>query len=105
MLYSFSRLKLRSCTFKELPVILAACCQVDDSSPYFDNLRRYLVPVTSEERLAEMISNFDCQIEDAIVSLKTKRATLQRSSERRFDYEIDCIKSRLFEKANKLEVP
>ncbi len=95
MLYSFNRRKLGRLPMRELPVVIAACCQIDDSSPWFSYLRPYLVPATSEDRLVEFISDFNLRHESAVANLKVKRLELQRKSERLFDNRINTVQHRI----------
>lgn len=84
MLHPFSPHKLAKCPLRLLPYLLAACCKVDDTSPYFDRLRPYLLPETPEDRLAELLHSYDLLCESRIASVRVRRAELQRRADRRF---------------------
>ena len=95
MLYSFNRRKLGTLPMKEVPTVIAACCQIEDSSPWFDHFRRYLIPATPEERLAELISDFELQLAGIEYEFRAKSLELKRQAVVRFDRNMDAVARKL----------
>ena len=95
MLYSFNRRKLGALPTQEVPTLIAACCQIEDSSPWFDHFRRYLIPLTPEERLAELISDFELQLAGIEYRFRAKSLELKKKAVFRFDRNMDAVARRL----------
>ena len=83
MKYKLNRQKFGKAPMSILPVLLA-CLEYDSTSPYFEQVRRYMRPNTPEERWAELEAD-----------VKKAYANVEATQTASFNQKIDQIVTRL----------
>jgi hypothetical protein len=93
MKYKINPCKLAKAPQRLLPILLA-CLEYDDSSPFFEAIRLYMIPATPEERWNAIFVDLESRFDELTAAVQMRHKELGSKIERKYQAQLAMSRKR-----------